>query len=73
MKVTNEIHTSCSAGITQLKNDPMGVMEEAGDRPVVILNRNKPAFYVVSCELFHALVKKHNAENHRGNEDHDKP
>ena len=58
MSVTNTILTNVSAGITQLKADPMGVIEEAEGAPVAILNRNKPAFYAVPCELFEGMLEE---------------
>lgn len=58
MNMTNIILTDISAGITQLKNDPMGVIEEADGAPVAILNRNKPAFYAVPCALFESMMEQ---------------
>ena len=58
MSLTNTILTNLSAGITQLKNDPMKVMEEADGAPVAILNRNKPAFYAVPCALFEQMIEQ---------------
>lgn len=56
--MTNTIITDISAGITQLKTNPMGVIEEANGAPVAILNRNKPAFYAVPCELFESMMEE---------------
>lgn len=58
MRMTNIILTDVSAGITQLKADPMGVIEEADGAPVAILNRNKPAFYAVPCDLFESMMEQ---------------
>lgn len=58
MSVTNTILTDVSAGITQLKADPMGVIQEAEGAPVAILNRNKPAFYAVPCDLFESMMEE---------------
>ncbi|GLO64204.1 antitoxin [Vibrio sp. MACH09] len=58
MSMTNTILTDISAGITQLKADPMGVIEEANGAPVAILNRNKPAFYAIPCDLFESMVEE---------------
>lgn len=41
-----------AASITELKKNPMGTAMEGGGLPVVILNRNEPAFYIVPPELF---------------------
>ncbi len=56
--MTNTIITDISAGMTQLKTNPMGVIEEANGAPVAILNRNKPAFYAVPCELFERMMEE---------------
>ena len=58
MALTHQILTDISAGITQLKANPMAVVEEAEGAPVAILNRNKPAFYAVPVELFEFMVDK---------------
>ena len=44
MALTHQILTDISAGITQLKANPMAVVEEAEGAPVAILNRNKTCF-----------------------------
>ncbi|MFH0267361.1 MULTISPECIES: type II toxin-antitoxin system Phd/YefM family antitoxin [Vibrio] len=56
MNLTNNILTDVSAGLTQLKNNPMGVLEEGHGAPVAILNRNKPAFYAVPAALYEKMV-----------------
>ena len=58
MSAINNILTDVSAGITQLKSDPMGVIAEADGAPVAILNRNKPAFYAVPCALFESMMEQ---------------
>lgn len=40
------------ASITDLKRNPMGVIQESESGIVAILNRNQPAFYCVTPELF---------------------
>ena len=39
-----------AASVTDLKKDPMGTYRESGGDPMVILNRNEPAFYILSPE-----------------------
>ena len=56
MNLTNNILTDVSAGLTQLKNNRMGVLEEGHGAPVAILNRNKPAFYAVPAALYEKMV-----------------
>lgn len=43
-----------STSITELKRDPMVVIE-AGE-PVVVLNRNTPVFYCVPPELYQQMI-----------------
>lgn len=47
----HQILAEQAASITDLKRNPMGVMQES-EGVVAILNRNQPAFYCVSPELF---------------------
>lgn len=56
MKLTNNILTDVSPGLTQLKNNPMGVLEEGHGAPVAILNRNKPVFYAVPAVLYEKMI-----------------
>ena len=51
-----QILTQNAASITELKNNPMKLIEEAGDVPIAILNRNKPAFYCLSPDRYEALM-----------------
>lgn len=41
-----------SASITDLKRNPMGVMRESENGVIAILNRNQPAFYCLTPEMF---------------------
>jgi antitoxin StbD len=45
-------------GLTQLKSNPMGVLEEGQGAPVAILNRNKTAFYAVPAALYEQMVEE---------------
>jgi len=47
MSKTHQILTDLSAGISELKKNPMAVVAQGEGAPVAILNRNKPAFYAV--------------------------
>ena len=52
------LHTDLSTTITELKRSPMRVIQEAKDRPIVILNNNKPAGYIISKELFEEIIER---------------
>jgi antitoxin StbD len=47
-----------STSITELKKNPMAVVEEADGFPVAVLNRNQPAFYCVPAEAYELLMDK---------------
>jgi antitoxin StbD len=44
-----------SVDISEFRRDPIKVLREAGQRPVAVINRNKPAFYLVEPGLFAVL------------------
>ncbi|MCY1267880.1 putative antitoxin of the YafO-YafN toxin-antitoxin system [compost metagenome] len=46
-----------AASITELKKDPMGTIAAGHGGPVVILNRNAPAFYAVPPELYEKMLE----------------
>ncbi|GFM72952.1 plasmid stabilization protein [Pseudomonas cichorii] len=45
-----------AASVTDLKKDPMGTYRESNGDPMVILNRNEPAFYILSPERYEELL-----------------
>ncbi len=58
MTDTHTILADVSAGISELKKNPMAVVRQGDGAPVVILNRNKPVFYTVPVEAFEILMDK---------------
>lgn len=52
-----KVYANHSIGISDLKKNPMGAVEAAGGEDLVVLNRNKPAFYCVTPERFAAMLK----------------
>lgn len=44
-----------SIGISELREAPSRVFAQAGDEAIVVLNRNKPAGYIVSTRLMRAI------------------
>lgn len=56
--MTNTILADTTASISDLKKNPMRVVEEGGGFPVAILNRNQPAFYCIPAEAYETLVDK---------------
>ncbi|AMO97548.1 prevent-host-death family protein [Collimonas fungivorans] len=47
-----------TASVSELKKDPMGTVAAGEGFPVVILNRNQPAFYCVPAKAYEALMNK---------------
>ena len=58
MVITNPILADVSAGISELKKNPMAVMQQGDGAPVAILNRNKPVFYTIPAKAFELLMDK---------------
>ena len=56
MIVTNSILSDVSAGISELKKNPMSVIEQGDGSPVAILNRNKPVFYAVPANVYENMM-----------------
>jgi len=53
---THQILARYSAGISELKKNPMAVIEQGRGEPVAILNRNEPVFYAIPAENFESLM-----------------
>ena len=58
MAITKAIHASHTVSITDLRRDPSGVLESAGDMPVAVLNHNKPTAYLLSAKAYETLLEK---------------
>ena len=58
MVTTHSILADVSAGISELKKNPMAVVEQGDGAPVAILNRNQPVFYAVPAKAFELLLDK---------------
>ncbi len=46
-----------SVGLSEFKANPAAVMRAAEDEPVAILNRNKPAGYVIGTAQWEAITE----------------
>lgn len=55
---THPILADISAGISELKKNPMAVVSQGEGSPVAILNRNEPVFYAVPAKAYEALMDK---------------
>jgi antitoxin StbD len=47
-----------SISMSDFKKNPAQVLRTAGEKPVAVLNHNRPAFYMVSPQLFEALIEE---------------
>ncbi len=50
------LFTDLTISMSDFKKNPAKVLREAGQKPVAVLNHNKPAFYMVEPQMFEALV-----------------
>lgn len=55
---THQILANVSAGVSELKKNPMMVVDQADGGAVAILNRNEPVFYAVPAKAYEALLEK---------------
>lgn len=58
MTITHPILADVSAGISELKKNPMAVVQQGDGAPVAILNRNEPVFYAIPAKAFEILMDK---------------
>jgi antitoxin StbD len=58
MQYIQSILAESTTSISELKKNPMAVVEQAEGFPVAVLNRNKPAFYCIPAEAYEAILDK---------------
>jgi antitoxin StbD len=58
MTFTHRMLADVSASISELKKNPMAVIEQGGGFPVAILNHNVPVFYAVPARAYEELLDK---------------
>lgn len=58
MAITQSIYARTTVSITDLRRNPSGILEDAGDSPVAVLNHNKPAAYLLSARAYEALIDR---------------
>lgn len=56
--MASRILTDVAASITELKANPMKVVQSAHGEPIAVLNRNAPAFYCVPAEVYEMMIDK---------------
>ncbi|MBX6966068.1 type II toxin-antitoxin system prevent-host-death family antitoxin [Alcaligenes faecalis] len=52
------IYADYSISMSEFKKNPAQVLRTAGEKPVAVLNHNRPAFYMVTPRLFEAMVEE---------------
>lgn len=57
-----QLLASRSVSITELKRSPSAVLEQAGSEPVAVLNHNRPAAYLLSPQVYEAMLERLNAD-----------
>lgn len=57
-----QVFASRSVSITELKRSPSAVLEQAGSEPVVVLNHNRPAAYLLPSHVYEAMLERLNAD-----------
>lgn len=55
--MTYRLLSETAASISELKANPMKVVASGQGMPVVVLNRNEPAFYCVPAEAYEAMME----------------
>jgi antitoxin StbD len=50
------LHADFTISMSEFKKNPSKAASEEVGRPIAVLNRNKPAFYVVPPDLFEAML-----------------
>jgi antitoxin StbD len=51
------IFADTTISMSEFKKNPAAVLREAGNRPVAVLNHNRPAFYMVHPALMEAMLE----------------
>jgi antitoxin StbD len=51
------IYADFSVSMSEFKKNPAQVLRTAGKNPVAVLSHNRPAFYMITPDLFEALVE----------------
>ena len=55
--MTHHLLAETAASISELKANPMKVVASGNGMPVVVLNRNEPAFYCVPANAYEAMME----------------
>ena len=53
----HQVLSEVAASISELKANPMKVVASGNGMPIVVLNRNEPAFYCVPAGAYEAMIE----------------
>jgi antitoxin StbD len=56
--MVSSILTEFATSISELKKNPMAVVESGEGFPVAVLNRNQPAFYCIPAAAYEVLLER---------------
>jgi antitoxin StbD len=56
--VMHTILAESTTSISELKKNPMAVVDQGDGFPVAVLNRNQPAFYCIPADAYELLMDK---------------
>jgi len=54
----NQVLSSCSVSISELKKNPSALLLESEGSPIAILNHNKPTAYLIPAETYEWLLDR---------------
>ncbi|NRA85113.1 MAG: type II toxin-antitoxin system Phd/YefM family antitoxin [Gammaproteobacteria bacterium] len=58
MQTIRPILADNTTSISELKKNPMAVVDQADGFPVAVLNRNQPVFYCIPADAYELLMDK---------------
>ena len=58
MSIARAIYANTTVSMTDLRRNPSGILEVAGDAPIAVLNHNRPAAYLLSARAYEALLDR---------------
>jgi len=58
MQTIRPILADNTTSISELKKNPMAVVDQSDGFPVAVLNRNQPAFYCIPADAYELLMDK---------------
>ncbi|MET0963513.1 MAG: type II toxin-antitoxin system Phd/YefM family antitoxin [Noviherbaspirillum sp.] len=51
------IFSDVTVSMSEFKRNPSAILRQADNKPVAVLNHNKPAFYMVQPKIFEAMLE----------------